>query len=457
MGLEALRGPWRPAARFVAAALVLVSIAVTGASSLVTQGFPTSFYNPLREAVLPLLTAGYATRTAGHALGLTGPWAWLPVVAVILWIIWWIGVGIMERGPRLLRPLSSLGALGLAGLVFWVLLLPSEQPTLERVGALAWLQDHYEEDGGFPENQEDLRNLRELTRVFPGDSLLAGQAITEEARTGQWKEANRLARRWTEGRWKRLRQQAQIGMALATLGSLGAGSGVLPLWQPDDLMASLWLSYPRRRAGLPPPRSLEVPPKSLHAEPADGGLAEDRVEFPRVDPLEILHREGRKLRIRTKLQDLRLPRPPSPVVGTGPLTGIAPEKSPRRSGFRLHLPRDRAGVLDGPVGETAPGIEDPLPMKGTDGTGDLAEPALPAGPPGSRGVKPHELPVDGEPADEEPGSVGRMDEATIPSDPAEPRVDGDGLLQDRGAVHEDPAPKSEAGPEGQPDAVEPAP
>ncbi|MBM4355122.1 MAG: hypothetical protein FJ109_15280 [Deltaproteobacteria bacterium] len=68
--------------RMVVAALVLVSVLVTGASSLVSQGFHTAFFNPVTEAVLPLLREGFVTFNLGHLAGLEGGWTALPLLVL---------------------------------------------------------------------------------------------------------------------------------------------------------------------------------------------------------------------------------------------------------------------------------------------------------------------------------------------------------------------------------------
>ena len=454
---EVLRGPWQTTARLVLAGLVVVSIGVTGSCSLVSQGFPTAFYNPLREATLPLLAEGYATRTLGHAMGLSGLWAWVPVGAALAWVVWIIGAGVPVRGPRLLRPFALLGALGIAGLVFWVLLLPAEQPTAERVGALAWLKDHYEEDGGYPAAQEELRDLRAMTRAFHSDTLLAGYAVTEETRAGKWKEARKLARRWTEGRWKHLRRQGQLAAALGAFEVAGGVRAGLHMWTPEDMLSSLWAVSKRPRMSVLPPDRRKVPKEPHAPQPGDGGVAEEGQEILFPDPLDILRREARELGVLPQLRDPRRLRGPAPVVRTDGLTDVAPEEGPRAPHHRLDLLRERAGVLHGPVGEAAPRVEDPRAPEGARGAGSLAPRAVPAIPDGAGGVEPDQVPVDGEAAEEDPGAVDGMDEAAVAPDPAEARVDRGGLLHDGGAVDEDPPPDPEAAPQGQADVVEPAP
>jgi hypothetical protein len=454
---EALRGPWRTSARLVLAGLVVVSIGVTGSCSLVCQGFPTAFYNPLREATLPLLRAGYATRTVGHALGLSGLWAWLPVGVALGWVVWRVGAGVPERGPRLLRPLAFLGALGLAGLVFWALLLPAEQPTVDRVGALGWLKEHYEEDGGYPLAQEELRDLRAMTRAFHGDTLLAGYAVTEETRAGKWKEARKLARRWTEGRWKLLGRQGQLAAVFGAFEIMGGVRGAMPPWTPEDMVGSLWVSTRRPRKPVLPAERREVPKEPLTTEPGDGGVPEagPKILFP--DPLDILRREARKRGVLPQLRDPRLLRRPPPVVGTDGLADVAPEEGPRAPDHRLDRPGERAGVLHGPVREAPAGVEDPRAPEGGHGAGILAPRTVPAVPDGARRMEPDQVPVDGEASQEDPGAVDRVDEAAVAPDPPEARVDGDGLLHHRRAVDEDPPADPEAAPEGQADVVEPSP
>ncbi len=80
------------ASRIVLSALVVLSVIVTGACSLVSQGFHTEFFNPLTEAVLPLLRDGFITYSLGHLLGLEGGHVVLPLLVLTLpamvWLIW---------------------------------------------------------------------------------------------------------------------------------------------------------------------------------------------------------------------------------------------------------------------------------------------------------------------------------------------------------------------------------
>jgi len=455
--VSALRGAWQTSARFILGGLVVVSILVTGSCSLVCQGFPTAFYNPLREATIPLLFEGYATRTLGHSVGMTGIWAWLPVFAALGWVFWVIGAGIPRKGPRLLRPIAVLGALGLAGCVFWVLMLPAEQPTVDRVGAVAWLKDHYEEDGGYPAAQEELRDLRAMTRAFHSDHHLAAYAVTEETRAGKWKDAKKMARRWTEGRWKRLRRRGQAAATMGAFEVMGGVRSALPLWDPQDFVSSLWAVSKRPRRRVLPPERPKVPKETIDAEALHRGAPEDRPELLFPDPLEILRKEARKRGVLPELRNPRFLRRSAPVLGTDRLTDVAPEEGPRASHRRGDVRGERVQVLDRPIGEAAPRVEDPIVPKGLRGAGSLAPPAVPAGAAGPHGMEPHEVPVDGEPAEVNPGAVDRVDEAPVAADAPEPGVDGDGLLHDRGAVHEDPAPDPEPSPEGEADGVEPAP
>jgi len=461
LALDGLEGPARTAGRYIFAGLVLASVAVTGACTLVTQGFPTSFHNPLREAVLPLLSEGYATRTLGHAAGLSGVWAWLPLGAALLWPVWRIGAGVADGpgSPRVLRPLTVLGCLGLAGLVFWVLLLPAEPPTIERVGSLGWMKDHYEEDGGYPEAREDLFDLRAFTRAFPGDGPLAALAVTEETRSGKWMPAKKLARRWTDGRWKRLQRRGQAGAVLGAL-SMASVPWAFPLWDPEDMSTSTWTSPLRSRVTVLPPDRGDVPAESGRARATERGIPEAVLELPRIQPFELLRREAQKLMIRSQLPDLRLPRPPGlapGVVGTDQLTDVAAEEGPGALHGGPDPSGERAPVLDGPVREAAPSVEDALSPERGRRTGGLAPPALPAVSDRSGGVQPDQVSVDREPAQEDPGAVDRVDEAAAPADPPEARVDSDGLLHDRRAVHEDPPPEADPGAENPADRVESAP
>jgi hypothetical protein len=59
------------------------SIAATGLASLVCQGFPLEVYNPLVEAVAPLLAHGYVPRNLLQMVGIPGVWSALPAFAAL--------------------------------------------------------------------------------------------------------------------------------------------------------------------------------------------------------------------------------------------------------------------------------------------------------------------------------------------------------------------------------------
>ena len=91
-GLAALRGSAGGLGRLALAVAGPIAIAFTGLASAVSQGFPFAFYNPLVEAVAPLLAHGYVARNPAMALGIPGPWSALPyfvaLAAGALWVVW---------------------------------------------------------------------------------------------------------------------------------------------------------------------------------------------------------------------------------------------------------------------------------------------------------------------------------------------------------------------------------
>jgi len=143
---------WPLLARLVVAALVLVSVVVTGACSLVSQGFHTAFFNPLTEAVLPLLREGFITCNLGHVVGLNGGWSAIPLlvlaVPAMAWLAWCAtrspACSPAADGHRFSTRLFLFSLVFLAtaaGLL--ALLVPSRPMTLKKIKALTFTQDNF--------------------------------------------------------------------------------------------------------------------------------------------------------------------------------------------------------------------------------------------------------------------------------------------------------------------------
>jgi hypothetical protein len=187
--------------RWLLAAGILASIAVTGASSLVSQGFHTSFYNPLTEVVLPLLAKGYSTPTLAHLLGLRGLVAMLPLLLAALLLLGFVLAPVLDAGSpnRLPRALKAAGVLGLTTLLCLGLLLPHNQPNNGDVKALAWTMDHFEPSAS-PKNAKPGPLLKALENQNWAPSGLGLLTVERLTRHGDWKGALRRYRAFVERR-----------------------------------------------------------------------------------------------------------------------------------------------------------------------------------------------------------------------------------------------------------------
>ena len=193
--------------RLSVAILVLLSVVVTGACSLVSQGFHTDFYNPLVEATIPLLARGFVTVNLGHLFGLEGLGSLMPLLVMVIpglaWLVW------SATRPSKTRPRIATRAF-LAALVmlaviggFKGLTLPEEPMTLRKWQALTWAQDNF-----YPYKSitnDHLRRQAHLNfaaRNFPGQSSIQAlhmSALTLEGSckkslgaSGQYTSASRV-------------------------------------------------------------------------------------------------------------------------------------------------------------------------------------------------------------------------------------------------------------------------
>ncbi len=91
-GIDALRGPAQRIALIVLGISGAVAIAITGAATAVSQGFPFEVYNPLAEVVGPLLSRGWVWSSPPYWLGMPLMAAALPWFAALAlaaaWLIW---------------------------------------------------------------------------------------------------------------------------------------------------------------------------------------------------------------------------------------------------------------------------------------------------------------------------------------------------------------------------------
>ncbi len=192
LGLDRLARRWPLAVRSVTAALVLLSILVTGACSLVSQGFHTAFFNPLTEAAWPMLAEGYVTVNLGHLVGLEGLWTLVPLAVLFLpglaWVLWEASGPSTRRLP--LRVLVvALVILGMAA-GFRGLTLPQKEPTLRKLQALTWAKEHfYPYDSVRNGHMRKQEMVRSAIRLFPRQESVMALGMTQETLDGSCRDA----------------------------------------------------------------------------------------------------------------------------------------------------------------------------------------------------------------------------------------------------------------------------
>ena len=122
-GIATLQGRSATVARVALAASGAVAIAATGLASVVSQGFPFLFYNPLSEVVAPLLAHGWVARNPLMALGVPGPWSALPVFAALafgaVWLAWLATPAGLPRSRRLALAAAGLALAGVGLFGLW--------------------------------------------------------------------------------------------------------------------------------------------------------------------------------------------------------------------------------------------------------------------------------------------------------------------------------------------------
>jgi hypothetical protein len=123
-GLDSLPERARPAWLSAFVATALAAIAVTGLCTAVTQGFPFDFFNPLPEAVAPLLAHGWIGDNLLMRWGIPGPWSGLPYFAALLAGAAWLVVLVARAaGPGARWSVAVVGVfagLALVGLQWQV-------------------------------------------------------------------------------------------------------------------------------------------------------------------------------------------------------------------------------------------------------------------------------------------------------------------------------------------------
>ena len=154
----------------ITAVLVSVSIIVTGACSLVSQGFHTAFFNPLREVVWPLLAEGFVTVNAGNAAGLEGLASAAPVILAAAALCLWFFHGADPVRNALPRRAFNVSLSILASSVLvWGLTMPRHsKPSAAIAKAYAFTRDNFYLFGVSGPGARRHEQTRDQTRAFPG-------------------------------------------------------------------------------------------------------------------------------------------------------------------------------------------------------------------------------------------------------------------------------------------------
>ncbi|NUN12936.1 MAG: hypothetical protein HUU55_04805 [Myxococcales bacterium] len=180
----------------VVMAFVFVSVVVTLCSSLVSQGFPFEFYNPLTEVVIPLIRDGYVVKNAGNLIGLTGlssivPFAVLVIASVFIAFFRFVGA---SPWPVQLSQVATALLLGIG--LTRALLMPSDPWTEAKAHRETWLRGVWEPPDQSP--GEQIR--RRLLDLAPTDRQMSDHLTlgNMEARLGNTTAALSHYRRYDQ-------------------------------------------------------------------------------------------------------------------------------------------------------------------------------------------------------------------------------------------------------------------
>lgn len=188
--------------RLVVAALVLLSVMVTGACSLVSQGFHTDFYNPLVEAAIPLLQKGFITVNLGHLFGLEGLASIAPLIFLgvpgIAYLLWRATAPSKNKARIATRAfLVTFVILVVLG-GFKGLTMPEEPMTLRKWKALTWAQDNFYPYESITNGTLRRRShLKFAARTFPGQSSIQALQMSALALDGSCKQSVHTAGKYS--------------------------------------------------------------------------------------------------------------------------------------------------------------------------------------------------------------------------------------------------------------------
>lgn len=89
--------------RFILLPLTLLSIVITGLSSIISQGFSPAYYNPFIEMAIPFILNGYLPHNIGNIFGLKGFSSGIPFFLILLFFILYISFKGFEGRKKLLK------------------------------------------------------------------------------------------------------------------------------------------------------------------------------------------------------------------------------------------------------------------------------------------------------------------------------------------------------------------
>ena len=219
LGASKLATKYPTAVRWGLGLTVAVSIAVTGASSMVTQGFHMSFFNPLAEATVPLLKDGYFTYNLGHALGFHG-WATMTpillVTSLFLLTAFWRS---KDPGANFAwRPFLLVLAILASTFWFKVLLVPDKpKSAFAQTKALAFTKTNFYPFDFRNADLEQRALLRDFEKIFPKApqaKALQSARWVAEGRCGDSMNALSNYKKTAEEQWKYRSQTVLLGSTL---------------------------------------------------------------------------------------------------------------------------------------------------------------------------------------------------------------------------------------------------
>jgi hypothetical protein len=236
--------------RALTAGLVLLSIFITGASSLVSQGFHTAFFNPLAEVTLPLIDQGFIVQTLGHLMGLNGLWAALPILLAVLIPVWFILKSIIQgKATAALRILVGAGVLAFVFVSVFGLSMIRVKPSLKSVKALAWVKDHFD-DSTLPQVQLEERSIRYQRKAFKNSPEVLVRSINHHTRGGDWKKSIKELRKLVKAMKEREKALIKAGQITAIHGPEGPGAA-LPLIIPHEAFKKGKVLFSTQRSPKP--------------------------------------------------------------------------------------------------------------------------------------------------------------------------------------------------------------